>query len=114
MTMAIGEIARVCHEANRAYCVAHGDTSQPSWDEAPEWQKASARNGVIHALSNPDATPEDSHKSWLRAKEAEGWIYGEIKDPEKKQHPCFRPYAELPADQRKKDELFLAVVRALR
>jgi hypothetical protein len=25
--------ARAAHEANRAYCLALGDTSQPAWDE---------------------------------------------------------------------------------
>ena len=28
-------IAMICHEANRAYCAANGDESQPSWNEAP-------------------------------------------------------------------------------
>ena len=31
---------------NRAYCLALGDTSQPAWDEAPDWQQSSARSGV--------------------------------------------------------------------
>ncbi len=36
-----------------------------------------------------------------------------MKDAEKKEHPCFVPYAELPAKQRMKDHLFGAVVRTL-
>ena len=40
------DIAKVAHEVNRAYCEALGDTSQLSWEDAPEWQKASARAGV--------------------------------------------------------------------
>jgi len=42
--------ARAAHEANRAYCLAIGDVSQTSWDDAPEWQRSSARNGVADAL----------------------------------------------------------------
>ena len=103
--------ARAAHEANRAYCLAIGDGSQPSWENAPEWQKSSARNGVAGALAG--ATPEQSHESWLAEKRATGWSYGPVKDPEKKQHPCFVPYAELPPEQRRKDALFLAVVRAV-
>jgi hypothetical protein len=34
-----------------------------------------------------------------------------VKDPEKKQHPCMVPYADLPAAQRAKDALFLGTVR---
>lgn len=103
-------IARVAHEINRAYCASQGDTTQPTWEEAPEWQKASALVGVDMHLANPDATPEQSHESWLAQKTADGWKYGEVKDAEKKEHPCFKPYAELPEAQKAKDYLFKAVV----
>lgn len=106
-------IAQICHAANRAYCAALGDFSQPEWNDAPKWQQDSARAGVDHAIDHPDARPEDSHNSWLRVKEAEGWTYGPVKDPEKKEHPCFLPYDLLPPEQQAKDRLFLAVVRAL-
>jgi hypothetical protein len=106
-------IALVCHEANRAYCRTVGDTSQLPWNEAPDWQKESAVKGVKFALENPNAAPSDSHESWLAEKRATGWKYGPVKDAEKKEHPCFVPYEELPVDQRRKDRLFLAVVRAL-
>lgn len=106
-------IAKVCHEANKAYCEGIGDTSQVSWDQAPEWQRDSAIKGVNFILDNPTAPPSASHESWLKEKEATGWKYGEVKDAEKKEHPCFVPYAELPLQQRLKDHLFGAVVRAL-
>jgi hypothetical protein len=106
-------IAKVAHEINKAYCSAMGDNSQPSWEDAPEWQKSSAINGVNFHLANPDATPENSHESWLAQKEAEGWKYGTIKNPETKEHPCFRPYHELPAEQRAKDYIFRQVVYSL-
>ena len=106
-------IARVAHEVNRAYCHALGDDSQVAWEDAPEWQRDSARNGVRHALANPGTSPEDSHKGWLAQKEREGWTFGEQKDVVAKTHPCFVPYEQLPAAQRVKDYLFLAVVRAL-
>lgn len=101
--------AHAAHEANRVYCLALGDTSQPSWEQAPEWQKSSARNGVLGALAG--STPEQSHESWLAEKASAGWKYGPVKDPEKKEHPCFRPYHELPDDQKKKDALFVGTVR---
>lgn len=107
-------IARVAHEVNRAYCQSIGDNSQPSWEDAPDWQKTSAINGVKFHLENPDATPENSHENWLAEKTAAGWKYGEVKDPGAKTHPCFRPYAELPQEQRSKDYLFRAVVHALK
>lgn len=111
---AVERIARVCHEVNRAYCNALGDGSQPAWEDAPDWQKDSARNGVKYHLANPDATPEDSHNSWLREKLAAGWVYGEHKDIEKKTHPCIMPYRSLPRDQRIKDYLFRAIVNSMK
>lgn len=110
----VERIARVTHEVNRAYCASLGDTSQAAWEEAPAWQRDSARNGVRMHLDNPDATPADSHASWFAQKEAEGWKYGQVKDPEAKEHPCFVPYDALPVEQRAKDYLFRAVVHALR
>lgn len=108
---AVEQIARVCHEANRAWCEANGDLSQPSWDEAPDWQRKSALIGVQGAIDGN--TPEQSHESWLAVKAADGWTYGEIKDPEARTHPCFVPYDQLPPTQRAKDHLFIVVVRAL-
>lgn len=110
--MTIQRIAELCHEANRQYCKMLGDDSQPSWNEAPEWQKNSAINGVIMHVDNPDATPEDSHICWMKQKEKEGWKYGPVKDPEKKEHPCFLPYNELPIDQRVKDLIFKTVIHS--
>lgn len=112
--MNVEDIARVAHEVNAAYCRSIGDTSQPSWDEAPEWQRASAGAGVQFHLDNPDAGPTGSHESWLKEKTEAGWKYGPVKDPEKKEHPCFVPYAELPREQQAKDFLFTAVVHALK
>lgn len=103
--------ARAAHEANRAYCLAIGDTSQPSWDDAPDWQRTSAINGVRGVLGGN--TPEQSHESWLKEKADTGWKYGPVKDPDKKEHPCFVPYAELPPEQRAKDDVYVAVVKAM-
>lgn len=110
--MTTEQIAQVCHETNRAYCATLGDVSQMPWDDAPQWQKDSAIAGVQAIADNPATTPEQSHEGWLAHKQADGWTYGPMKDAALKQHPCFVPYAELPADQRLKDALFGAVARA--
>jgi hypothetical protein len=111
----ISGIARLCHEVNRGYCRALGDDSQPAWEDAPEWQRESAVKGVVFIIENPDAPPSASHESWLAQKQAEGWVYGEVKDPEAKPptHPCFLPYDQLPVEQKAKDYIFGAIVRAM-
>lgn len=106
-------IARACHEVNRAYCAAIGDSSQVPWEAAPEWQRASAIKGVEFNLSHPSAPASASHDSWLAEKRATGWKYGPTKDAEKKEHPCFVPYDALPLEQKVKDHLFKATVAAL-
>ena len=109
-------IAQVAHETNRAFCQSIGDNSQPSWEDAPDWQKTSAIDGAtfhVDALrSGREPEPSASHENWLKQKEADGWKYGSVKDPEKKEHPCFVAYSELPIEQRQKDYLFAAVVKA--
>lgn len=114
--MNVEQIARIAHETNRAYCQSIGDTSQPSWEEAPEWQRQSAISGVefhldAHGRGEVPAASA-SHESWLEEKRRDGWTYGPVKDAEKKEHPCFVPYDELPIEQRLKDYLFGVVVAA--
>lgn len=107
------QIARICHEANRAYCQVIGDQSQKSWEEAEQWQRDSAIKGVEHAQNHPDAPASDQHDAWLSDKEKDGWVFGPVKDASLKQHPCMVPYDELPEEQRGKDSLFKGIVNAL-
>jgi hypothetical protein len=112
--MKIEDIAKVCHAVNRKYCQAIGDMSQVHWEDAPQWQRDSAINGVKYHLANVDASPADSHISWLKEKVETGWVYGPIKDVEKKQHPCCVPYDQLPKEQKAKDYIFSQVIDSLK
>lgn len=106
------QIARVAHEANRAYCEGVlGDMSHKPWDESAAWVTDSALAGIGHVRSG--STPEQLHDAWCSHKFAEGWRHGLVKDADKKEHPCLVPYAELPEAQRLKDKLYRAVVGAL-
>ena len=87
-SIAVTLAAKSAHEANRILCLALGDTSQPKWSDAPDWQKSSAIKGVEMILNNPETTPEQSHEGWLVEKAATGWKYGTVKNPETKEHPC--------------------------
>lgn len=110
----IEAIAMACHEANRAYCQMIGDPTLAPWADAPEWQRLSCIDGVNFHFANPDASPSASHENWLREKEREGWKYGPVKDVERKEHPCFVPYDQLPEAQRVKDMIFSSVVHGMR
>ena len=106
------QVAKICHNVNKAYCESIGDNSQPDWEYAPEWQKKSAESGVKFHFNNPNSKPCDSHNNWLKDKKADGWVYGDVKEPIKKEHPCMVDYEELPKEQQTKDALFIAVVRS--
>src|SRR6266498_2965736 len=97
--MKIEDIAKICHTANKIYCETLRDSSQTPWEDAPEWQRASAINGVKFHLAHPEATASASHESWLKEKQEAGWKYGAVKDPEAKEHPCFVSFEHLPPEQ---------------
>jgi len=110
------EIAHVVHEANRALQSVIGDPGvpvSPPWADAPEDQVRSSINGIKFTFDNPDVTPEQSHESWLAEKLENGWVWGPVKDAELKTHPNIKPYSEIPAAEKIKDHLFLAIVRTL-
>jgi hypothetical protein len=107
-------IARVCHEVNRAICEAADDWSQRPWDYAEAWQQDRAIRGVEFAIANLD-TPESAlHEAWMADKIAGGWSYGPTKDVVLKTHPWLVAYEHLPFEQRVKDHVLRAVVKALK
>jgi hypothetical protein len=107
------QIARVCHEVNRAYCLALGDSSQPTWEDAEQWQIDAAIEQARVTLSDLSAGPETSHNTWMAQKVDDGWTYGPEKLPDIKQHPCIVPFDQLPVEQQAKDYIFRGVVHAL-
>ncbi|ACY85898.1 hypothetical protein ETAE_3065 [Edwardsiella piscicida] len=64
------KLARKCHELNRAYCKALGDSSQLPWESAPEWVRQSAIAGVNFHIDHPEARADSSHESWMKMKVA--------------------------------------------
>lgn len=116
------QIAQLCHETTRAYCVIivaddsinHESTGLlPAWGDTSAEQQLSVIDGVEFARKNSDRiVASDLHENWLAFKRRKGWVHGPDKNEGRKTHPLIRPFAELPASQRRKDFLFLAVVRA--
>lgn len=112
--------AKVAHEMSRAYRLATiGNDCEdwPRWAVASQRQKDAARAG-IEALMNRQGwvlgrTPEEVHIDWMDQKVGDGWSYGPVSDPEKKEHPDLVPYSHLPKEQRVRDHLFDAAVRAV-
>lgn len=108
----IDAVGRICHEANRAYCLLTGDPGLPAWDELEESYRESTRAGVRMALK-PDHSPEKSHSGWMMERLNAGWKFGPVLDRAAKIHPNLVPYDQLPEAQQRKDALFLGIVEAL-
>src|SRR5688572_9820979 len=109
-THALTVIARVVHESIRAFQSALGEAEVPAWSEAGEMQEWT-REAVNFALANP--TPGAQHEAWCESKRRDGWTWGERKDAAQKTHPSLVSFDALPASERKKDEIRIAVVQAL-
>lgn len=71
---------------------------------------------VIEMMCGPDrkSSPEELHGDWVRAYEAMGWRYGEVRDPEAKTHPDMVPFDELPYAEQIKDAVFVALCEIAR
>ncbi len=106
----VATLVKLCHESNRVYCQSIDDYSQASWDDAPDWQKDSATDGVRNLIKNPTFTAQQSHENWIRHKTSDGWIYGDKKSEEYKTHPCLVRYELLSESQKVKDHIFRSVV----
>jgi hypothetical protein len=111
--MTPAEIGCVCHEANRAYRSMMNEDPGPDWENATHTQRVATIQGVQNYIDNPNQTPEQSHQQWYDHYDRLGFKYGPVKDLAKKEHPCFLPYDQLPLFQRRKDELFRAIVLTL-
>jgi hypothetical protein len=106
-------VARVCHEANRAYCLTMGDTSHAPWDDARQDLKDSVVAGVLNIMHGEVTKPGESHKRWYDYKVDAGWRYGETKDPDAKTHPNLVAFEQLPLSEQRKDVLFVSICNTL-
>lgn len=104
-------VARICHEANRAYCLLTADPALPAWDDLEEPYRDSCRKGVLGILNGNTAA--ESHAGWMKERFSQGWILGAPLDRECKVHPNLVRYDQLPEAQRRKDHLFSAIVHAV-
>lgn len=43
------------------------------------------------------------HEVWSKNRMSEGWVYGPVRDDEKRETPCLVPYEELPEEEKAYD-----------
>ena len=54
-------------------------------------------------LALTEQIAENVHDVWAAGRLAEGWVYGDVKDAEKKVTPSLVPYADLPESEKEYD-----------
>lgn len=109
----INKTAEICHEQNKAFCEPIGDYSQLPWKLAEPWQREAALEQVtVHFESGPISAGQ-SHTEWMKQKQADGWVHGNVKDGELKTHPDLVPFEELDFNAKVKDYIFNYTCRAV-
>jgi len=93
-------IAHIRHIGWISYQIA---ADQPYNEKINNDQFDSLLDRIKFQDEHPDNTPEQNHNNWMKMKMGQGWIYGEIKDFNKKTHPDLIPYKKLPEIEQKKD-----------
>ena len=101
-------IALAVHTANAEFRQALGEPPGLSFAD----NLASLLSGIESIEDDPSLTPEYSHDLWWQVKISDGWEYGPELDKDRKTHPNMVHYADLPEEQKWKDELFGSIVRA--
>ena len=99
------------YEVARLEAIASGRSIVPElWSERDEKFRSQMTEYVESLRGKALPTHEEAHDSWWRKYEEMGWVYGAVRDTEKKTHPDMVPFNDLPKDERDKDEIFLALV----
>ena len=109
----LGLTGMVTHEVQESIKAACGEPLLGSWWQLDIGSIESTVKGISEVALDKDITPEKIHAVWMEDKLADGWTYGEVKDMEKKTHPCLVPFSELPEVQKLKDYVFIATVRSV-
>ena len=104
------------YEAARLAAIAAGAPIVPAWWDKREDDFKAQFLAVIERQCGPQrsSSPEELHGSWMQARLANGWAYGEKYDPEAKTHPDLVPYAKLGTLERDKDAVFVALCEIAR
>jgi hypothetical protein len=92
------KIAEITNEANRLLHLANEDKSISKWENADPIEKAMLVKRVQYRIANPEVTAEDEYNEWVKTQKEEITL----------------EYSDLPELNRKKDELFIAIVDALK
>lgn len=101
--------------ARLAALAANAPIIPEAWDKRDDAFKKQMIE-VVEMMSGSDrkTSPEELHDDWVKAYEELGWVYGPVRDVEKKTHPDMVGYWELGQLERDKDAVFVALCEIAR
>lgn len=105
------EIAKICHQVNRDYCIENRLFAGPKWDETSTNIQESVISGVAEVIADPKVTAAEMHDKWLEYKASEGWKFDKVLNVKKKLHPNMVPFNKLSKVEQEKDRLFIRTVK---
>lgn len=106
----LSEIAKKCHEANNKLLIDNGKEPLPDWNNLDRNQRFINIKSVRRIVDKPTITPEEIHDEWVKNKRRDGWVYGEVKDDEKKTHPLLVDFNVMSKFDKEKDIIFIKTV----
>ena len=103
--------AEVAHALNNAVRYVQGDPVQEFTMERLD----SLMRVIFDSFHNHDKTdtwptPEEQHILWMESKKQDGWIHGNVLDPEAKTHPSLVDFDELSDLEQIKDYFMLHII----
>lgn len=105
--------APIVHETLGVWSAANRQPRYPAWEIAPDWMKEATYESVTFVLDHPGSSDSLHHDQWMQKKIEDGWVWGPVKDGDKKTHPMLVAFEDLPIFERKKDALVKALVLEL-
>jgi hypothetical protein len=101
--------AHAAHETCRAYFRALGE-DDPPWGNVSPIERAKKRAIAQHVLNGDDGAA--LHRRWVDKMRAAGWTYGPD-DDQAKTHSFLQPYDDLDPRVRRRDVLYVTVIRGM-
>lgn len=105
-------LAKICHEAQRAFCQTMGDFSHPNWDLTSPWyQKVMVE--CVTFVFNKVSDVNQLHIFWSSQMTALGWSYGLVFNEKEKEHPNLKNFNDISFEEQIKYAIFMANVIAI-
>ena len=99
-------LSKLCYETIRGYSKSINEEHLEEWNKTSDEVKNLVLQEVIHNLSNEDVSIEEVHNRWCKSMEEDGWVFGELVDYDKKEHPNLVDYNDLKTEQKSKYYIF--------